>query len=94
MRDAQGLGRALLARFVDDALRVGAEQMFLEVRVANCAGDRAVRVGEGFAPVARRANYYPPAPRAPREDALVMRRDVAARRAGCARERDGAEATS
>src|SRR6187551_3008573 len=28
----QGLGRALLRRFVDDARRLGAEQIFLEVR--------------------------------------------------------------
>src|SRR5215470_4321377 len=28
----QGLGRALLRRFTDDATRLGAEQMFLEVR--------------------------------------------------------------
>ena len=31
----QGLGRMLLAQFVDDARRLGAEQMFLEVRVGN-----------------------------------------------------------
>ena len=71
----QGLGRALLMRFVDDALRAGAEQMFLEVRVSNAA---AISLYEsaGFAPVARRHNYYPASERAKGEDALVMRRTL------------------
>ena len=40
----QGLGRELLRRFIDDAHRLGAEQVFLEVRVSNVAGDRALCV--------------------------------------------------
>jgi ribosomal-protein-alanine acetyltransferase len=68
-----GLGRTLLARFLDDAWRLSAEQIFLEVRVGNVA---AVSLYEaaGFVSVARRVGYYPPtAQGTAREDALVMR---------------------
>ena len=72
----RGLGRALLRRFVDDARRLGAEQLFLEVRLSN-TGAIALYEAEGFARVARREAYYPPrTPGAPREDALVMRRPL------------------
>ena len=69
----QGLGRALLERFIDDARRAGAEQIFLEVRISNRP---AIALYEfaGFKPVARRANYYPAGRGQPGEDALVMRR--------------------
>lgn len=70
----QGLGRDLLRRFVDDALRLNAEQVFLEVRASN-ASAIALYEAEGFTSVARRVGYYPGATTdAPREDALVMRR--------------------
>ena len=70
----RGLGRALLAQFVDDARRLGAEQMFLEVRVGN-APAIALYESAGFARIARRMAYYPPTPgTGVREDALVMRR--------------------
>ena len=39
----EGLGRALVRRFVDDARRFRAEQIFLEVRVSNARGNRPVR---------------------------------------------------
>jgi len=69
-----GLGRALLRRFVDDARRLGAEQLFLEVRPSNVVAI-ALYEAEGFERIARRDAYYPPAcAGAPREDALVMRR--------------------
>ncbi len=72
-----GLGRALLLQFMDDARRMGAEQMFLEVRVSNMPAISLYR-SEGFAPIARRVSYYPPAPvTGTREDALVMRRPLA-----------------
>lgn len=71
-----GLGRELLSRFLDDALRMGADQVFLEVRVGNTAAI-ALYESSGFLRVARRANYYPPDIRGAREDALVMRRDLA-----------------
>jgi len=63
-----------LRRLLDDAVGVGAEQCFLEVRESNHAAI-ALYLREGFAPVARRAGYYPaPHGAAGREDALVMRR--------------------
>lgn len=72
----EGLGRALLGQFTADAERLGAEQMFLEVRVSN-APAIALYESEGFVPIARRVAYYPPAPQTGfREDALVMRRPL------------------
>lgn len=74
----EGLGRALLRQFIDDARRLNAEQVFLEVRASNVAAIRLYE-SEGFEPVARRAGYYPGASaEAPREDALVMRRSLRA----------------
>jgi ribosomal-protein-alanine N-acetyltransferase len=73
----QGLGRALLKRFLADARLRGAEQCFLEVRVSNRAAI-ALYAAEGFVAVARRVAYYPPAATNEREDALVMRRALAA----------------
>lgn len=69
----QGLGRALLRRLVDVAVRAGAEQCFLEVRVSN-APALALYAAEGFTAVGRRHDYYPATATTPREDALVLRR--------------------
>ena len=69
----QGLGRALLRRLVDVALRAGAEQCFLEVRVSN-APALALYASEGFSAVGRRHDYYPATATTPREDAFVLRR--------------------
>lgn len=75
-----GLGRALLQQFVDDARRLYAEQLFLEVRVGNRPAI-ALYETAGFVPIARRVAYYPPGnPGANREDALVMRCELAASR--------------
>lgn len=72
----QGFGRRLLRRFIDDARRLGAEQVFLEVRVSNAAAI-ALYQSESFAAVARRKAYYPPSPvDGFREDALVMRLEL------------------
>ena len=72
----EGLGRALLRRFVDDARRLNLGQIFLEVRTSNAAAIRLYE-SEGFVLVARRADYYPGiTTEAPREDALVMRRPL------------------
>jgi ribosomal-protein-alanine N-acetyltransferase len=68
----RGFGRALLRRFMADARRLGAEQLFLEVRVSN-AQAIALYEAEGFERIARRASYYPPSKDGVREDALVMR---------------------
>ncbi|MEO6566454.1 MAG: ribosomal protein S18-alanine N-acetyltransferase [Casimicrobiaceae bacterium] len=69
----EGLGAALLDLFIVDARRLGAEQVFLEVRVSNVA---AITLYEraGFARVGRRNGYYPGGPTP--EDALVMRRAI------------------
>ena len=74
----QGLGRTLLKRLIDVAVRAGAEQCFLEVRVSNTAA-LALYAAEGFDPVGRRHDYYPATATTPREDALVLRRDLAPR---------------
>ena len=74
----EGLGRALLMQFIEDARRLYAEQLFLEVRVGNRAAI-ALYEDAGFVPIARRVAYYPPeSTGAPREDALVMRCALAA----------------
>lgn len=70
----QGLGREMLRRFMRFARELGAEQCFLEVRQSNVAAI-GLYCAEGFAAVARRVGYYPPAlPGDSREDALVLRR--------------------
>ena len=66
----EGLGMVLLGQFIDDARRLGADQVFLEVRVSN-ASAIALYERAGFTPVGRRNGYYPGAPVL--EDALVMR---------------------
>jgi ribosomal-protein-alanine N-acetyltransferase len=72
-----GLGSELLAQFLADARRLGAEQVFLEVRASN-APAIALYSRAGFASVARRESYYPGSSTgASREDALVMRRHLA-----------------
>ena len=72
----RGLGRRLLRRLLADARGAGSEQCFLEVRESNHAAI-ALYLREDFAPVARRAGYYPPAAGTDRrEDALVMRRTL------------------
>ena len=76
----RGLGRTLLAQFLDDARRLGAEQVFLEVRVSNTPAI-VLYEREGFERIGRRTAYYPAAAAgAPREDALVMRRAIGASR--------------
>jgi len=71
----QGLGARLLGHALGNAWRVGARSMFLEVRPSNLP---AIRLYErfGFAEVGRRRAYYPAF--AGREDAIVMRRALAA----------------
>ncbi len=72
----EGLGRALLRRFIAHARRLGAEQVFLEVRVSNTTAV-ALYEGEGFTRVGRREAYYPAhLPDGVQEDALVMRREL------------------
>jgi len=74
----EGIGRALLRLFVEDARNFHVEQVFLEVRTSNIPAIRLYE-SEGFAPVARRVDYYPGATAdGLREDAIVMRRALGA----------------
>ncbi|MEO8738856.1 MAG: ribosomal protein S18-alanine N-acetyltransferase [Casimicrobiaceae bacterium] len=74
-----GLGRELLRRFLRAARELGAEQCFLEVRQSNAAAI-GLYSAEGFAAIARRDGYYPPAMAGDgREDALVLRRALTER---------------
>jgi ribosomal-protein-alanine N-acetyltransferase len=86
----EGLGRALLRRFVADASDFFVDQIFLEVRASNVAAI-GLYESEGFVPVARRVDYYPGATAVdPREDALVMRRALGAQVPGQGRAPDAA----
>jgi ribosomal-protein-alanine N-acetyltransferase len=67
----RGVGRALLARVVDEMTQVGVETVHLEVRESNLAA-RALYESSGFRAVGRRRGYY----RQPVEDALLLRRDI------------------
>ncbi|RRJ83282.1 ribosomal protein S18-alanine N-acetyltransferase [Aestuariirhabdus litorea] len=64
-----GIGRDFLQHFLDIALGVKAETLFLEVRPSNLA---AIRLYEsmGFNELGRRKNYYPAV--GGREDCLIM----------------------
>jgi ribosomal-protein-alanine N-acetyltransferase len=65
----RGVGSILLDAALAEARRLGAEQIFLEVRSTN---ERARRLydSRGFVEVGRRKNYY----RRPIEDAVILRR--------------------
>lgn len=63
----RGIARALLAELVTGALRLGANQLTLEVRVSNL-GAQALYRSFGFAPAGARKAYYADN----NEDALVM----------------------
>lgn len=66
-----GVGRALLTAVLAEAVRRGAETVFLEVAETN-APARALYAALAFAPLGRRPGYYVAA------DALVLRRAMAA----------------
>ncbi len=66
----QGTGRRLVAGFLDEAARRGAESAFLEVAAPNAAA-RALYAAAGFAEVGRRRNYYR-TPEGGAEDALIL----------------------
>lgn len=68
-----GLGRSLLEHVLRQAGRLGADQLFLEVRPSN---SRALKLYDSlhFTEVGRRKGYYPDA--GVREDALVLARYI------------------
>lgn len=65
-RRGQGLGKRLMDWLEERAKSLGAEKLFLEVRVSN-APALALYNGRGFEPISVRKKYYPDG-----EDALVM----------------------
>ena len=67
----QGLARAMLVELYAEAVRRGARELFLEVRVDNTAAI-AMYVAEGFADIGRRRGYYEHG----RVDAMVMRKPL------------------
>jgi ribosomal-protein-alanine N-acetyltransferase len=72
----RGHARAMLDRLVNEALALGAQRVWLEVRVSN---ERAQQVYRryGFQEVGLRRGYYPAGALA-RENALVMNLELAA----------------
>jgi len=68
----RGIGRALLDAALLRLERDGIDVVVLEVRASNAGAQRLYEVA-GFHPVGVRRGYYA----APREDALVLRRDRA-----------------
>ncbi|MGB9886145.1 MAG: ribosomal protein S18-alanine N-acetyltransferase [Moorellales bacterium] len=64
----KGVGERLLAHLMDEARRLGAEQVSLEVRASNLPAQSLYRK-LGFAPVGRRKGYYEDTG----EDAVIMR---------------------
>lgn len=68
----RGIGTALLEAAVEDARKRGADRIYLLVRESNEAARELYR-SAGFRRVGREHDYY----RSPREDALVLSRDLA-----------------
>jgi len=64
----QGIGRALVARALQELAGRGVGTVYLEVRASNAAA-RQLYESLGFGEVARRSRYY----RRPVEDAVVLR---------------------
>jgi ribosomal-protein-alanine N-acetyltransferase len=66
-----GTARRMVGELLAEAVRRGAREAFLEVRVDNEAA-RALYLAEGFAEVGLRRGYYD----AGRVDAVIMRKDL------------------
>ena len=70
-RRRQGIAKALVRRAIAESAARGAARLLLDVRESNEAA-RRLYAGLGFTPVARRPDYY----RRPREDAIVLLREI------------------
>ncbi|MDQ2765788.1 MAG: ribosomal protein S18-alanine N-acetyltransferase [Gemmatimonadota bacterium] len=68
----QGVGARLLDGAIAAVRKARVDSLYLEVRDSN-AGARALYASRGFAEVGRRREYY----RRPKEDALVLRLELA-----------------
>ena len=77
----RGIGAVLLDAALAEGRRLGATEMFLEVRSTNVRA-RQLYESRGFAEVGRRRNYY----RRPTEDAVILRREGIAEIAEAKRE--------
>lgn len=73
-RRRQGLGRALLGAFEEEAARRGAQEVFLEVAEDNSAAWALYRAA-GYAETGRRRGYYRRDGAVP-ADALILRRTL------------------
>jgi [ribosomal protein S18]-alanine N-acetyltransferase len=71
-RWGQGIGSQLLAGLLEEAVRRGCTEVFLEVRADNTRAQRLYRWW-GFGDIGIRRGYYQPSGM----DAIVMRRDLA-----------------
>lgn len=69
----RGIGAVLLEAALAEGRRLGAMEMFLEVRSSNVRA-RQLYESRGFVEVGRRRNYY----RRPTEDAVILRREESA----------------
>jgi ribosomal-protein-alanine N-acetyltransferase len=69
----QGVGARLLDGAIAAVRKSDVDTLYLEVRDSNAAA-RALYASRGFVEVGRRRDYY----RRPKEDALVLRLDLAA----------------
>lgn len=67
----KGYGSLLMQQMVTELLALGAEQLFLEVRVSNEPA-RGLYRKMGFVEISRRKGYYPT--KDGREDAIVMQK--------------------
>jgi len=67
----RGLGTQMLEAIVDEALRLGAESLTLEVRASNVAAQR-LYARAGFNQAGIRKSYYTN----PVEDALILKRKI------------------
>lgn len=70
-RQRQGLATELLRALIAHAAASGATSIFLEVRASNLPAQHFYQA-HSFREVGRRPNYYS----SPREDAIVLRRDL------------------
>ena len=70
-RRGEGIGSRLLEAVLAEASSRGVKELYLEVRVSN-HGARRLYARYGFLAVGRRPGYYS----SPREDALVLRRNL------------------
>jgi ribosomal-protein-alanine N-acetyltransferase len=82
----RGRGRALLRALLDEAVRRGVHDVFLEVRDDNPVAQK-LYLSDGFAEVGRRPRYYQPDD----VDAIVMQLDL---RGWAARRAESADATA